>query len=172
MGAPRTNWTGWTPHEKRPHPVVAYARSLERDRRRFYSPGVVVLFLLVMVFGTASVWGIQHQQQTTRSNSLSGCLRSNAVSAALLDLGKIITSARAQTSTSQKTRRAALDFLAQVKRLDPRAPATKALQDLAILLGGDSGQPADARELAAAEDDFIAKAKQLEKPRDCRKLYG
>lgn len=144
----------------------------QSGRRGIGVPGTALLFVLVMVFGTVSVARIQAVQSTARNNSLTGCKRSNAVSTALLDLGKIITSARAQTSTSPRVRAAATDFIAQVRRLDPRDPATKALQDIAVLLGGDTGKPADVRELAQAEDDFIAKSKTFEKPRDCSRLYG
>ncbi len=120
----------------------------------------------------AAIEGVQDVQTVTRRNSLTGCQRSNVQNTALLDLGKIITSARAQTSTSPAVRRAAVDFIAQVKRLDPREPTTKALHDIAVLLGGYSGTPSDARELARLEYDFIAKSKTIERPRRCKALYG
>ncbi len=172
-----------------PNFILAFAR----DCRRLIHPGGVLLFVLVLLVsgvGFATVQGRQQELRTTqadlrttqaelagtqrdqRHNALTGCRRQNAQSTALLDLGEIITAARAQTSTSPRVRRAARDFLTQIDRLDPASPTSKALADLGVLLRGDRGAPTDARHLAAVEDDFIANAKRIEKPRDCDRLYG
>lgn len=149
-----------------------------RDAVVTYGDRMTVLLRLVIVLGVvgalafgAIAYRLQNVQSQFSDGAYTGCVRSNVQNAALLDLGKIITLARAQTSTSPRVRKAARDYIVQVRKLDPSMPATKALNDLAILLAGDRGKPADARELAAAEDDFIKRARQIEKPRDCARLF-
>lgn len=150
------------------HDVLAQVR---RDRRRYIHPGNVVLYVLVVVFFSLGFAKVQGVQRDFRDNALQGCQRQNTQSQILLDLRTIITEARNLTSTSKRVRNAAPRFLARVKRMRPSL-TTYALRDLAIIVGGDSGEPKSPELIAAAEDDFIEKAKKIERPRDCKKLYG
>lgn len=148
-------------------------------RSRYISPGSIALYLLVLAFGSLGFYksdqarsDLASAQRQFVGSARTGCLRTNVTNTALLDLGKIITLARDQTVANAAARKASIDFIAQVKRIDPHSPTGMALKDIAIILGGDKGKPNDPTALLAAEADYIARAKKIEKPRRCGVVYN
>lgn len=171
---------------------AAVLRSFERDRRRFISPGVAFLFLLIMGYGTYGFADADHSrgdlvraqhalansQRVFVGNSYSGCRRTNATNGAVLDLGQLVALLRGTSSGNALVQEATRDLIAMSRRGSKDPMLARALKDIGLVLGGSvTGKPDPkslqrARHVQAVEDDFIAKASKIEKPRPCARIYN
>lgn len=159
-------------------------RSFERDRRRHISPGVAFLWLGLTGFGAYGFADADHSrsklanaQQTFVSSSYNGCVQNNAARGAILDLGQLVALLRGTTASNAQVKGATDDLMSMSRHGSKDPMLARALKDIGVVLGGSStGKPdpkslQKAKALQAVEDDFIAKAAKIVKPRPCKRIY-